>query len=445
MSMYHTSKYSGIGQVSSVDVEAITALYVDSVAAYVDHHTRRAGVESATRTDTAQAADVGAGDRGTIDVEAGRGWESPVELAVQFPAQAKPRQPHPSDIAQVWVDCELGRVAICRHELPEYRLWLYGHKFANGEGRILKSEMYKSIARLGIATSRSTFAGIIARGNRLYWRERGGYLYLTGWRKLSQKLTRWEAKYAPDHVATNRPGQRRVQLDLTGSLKLAHALIYNGWIAVKSEKLGYLEIARSTLSALWNRSKKQLITWEQLVGIRAELRYAEHHDITAPLVPNYAYLCIDTDGKEFASWRLPNRFTPASANISTTNGQRKRVRSACNHVVESVDPAIQTPGGKRRLLRTGRTNFSDRMGKNGLIPAHKQLDKHLRKHNDIFDRRHYAYIATRYGKHIYELSDGVQVRNGAGRDWIAEKSPAFIARRSGYRLWWLDRGDKELS
>lgn len=348
-------------------------------------------------------------------------------------------------IPQVWVDCELGRVAICRHELPEFRVWAYAHKFANGEGRILKSDLLGVCRQLTLTPNRSTFNGILARGNRLYWRERGGYLYLTSWRKLSARLTKWQAKYDPDHVATNRPGQRRVQLNLTGSLKLAHALIYNGWIAVKSEKLGYLEIARSTLSALWGRSKRQLLTWEKLVGIRAELRYAEHHDITAPLVPNYAYLCLDTDGVEFASWRLPNRFYATPVNISETNGQRKAIRSLCNQIVETTDPATQNPGGKRRVLRTGRTNFVDRMGKNGLIPAHKQLDKHLRKHNDIFDRRHYAYIATRYGKHIYELSNGVQVRNGVGRDWVAEKSPAFVARRSGYRLWWLDRGDKDLS
>lgn len=351
----------------------------------------------------------------------------------------------PSPIAQVWVDCELGRVCICRHELPEFRVWAYGHSAANGEGRILKSQLSTWCRHLGIAANKRTFNGIIARGNRLYWRERGDYLYLTSWKKLAAKLSKWEAKYAPDHVATNRPGMRRVQLDLSGSLKLAHALIYNGWIAVKSEKLGYLEIARSTLEALWGRSRRQLLAYEKLVGIRAELRYAEHHDITAPLVPNYAYLCLDTDGNEFASWRLPNRFTPAPAILSNHAGQKRRVRSACNHAVESVDPATQNPGGKRRVLRTGRTNFNDRMGKNGLITAHKQLDKHLRKHHDIFDRRHYAYIATRFDKHIFELSDGTQRRNGVGRDWVAEKSPAFIQRRQGYRLWWLDRGVKDLS
>lgn len=350
-----------------------------------------------------------------------------------------------SNLQNVWIDCELGRVCICRHELPEFRVWNYAHKFANGEGRILKSELVQKLHMLGIATNRRTFNGILARGNRLYWRERGGYLYLTSWKKLASKLTRWEAKYAPDHVATNRPGQRRVQLDLTGSLKLAHATIYNGWIAVKSEKLGHLEIARSTLSALWGRSKQQLLSWERLAGIRTELRYAEHHDILNPLVPNYAYLCLDTDGVEFASWRLPNRFYPTPVNISDTNGQRRKVRSACNHIVNSTDPATQNPGGKRRVLRTGRTNFSDRMGKNGLIPAHKQLDKHLRKHHDIFDRRHYAYIATRYGKHIFEMSDGIQVRNGVGRDLAAEQTFEFQQRRSGYRLWWLDRGVKDLS
>lgn len=370
-----------------------------------------------------------AGEGGVVDVKPD--CTSKVAQIVRAPV---------NPIAQVWVDCELGRVAICRHELPEFRLWNYAHVAAGGSGRILKSQLVTYCKLLGIATSRSTFNGIIARGNRLYWRERGGYLYLTGWRKLSQRLTRWEAKYAPDHVETNRPGQRRVLLDLTGSLKLAHASIYNGWIAVKSEKLGYLDIARSTLSALWHRSKKQLLAWEKLIGIRAELRYAEHHDILNPLVPNYAYLCMDTDGKEFASWRMPNRFTPAPATISPHNGQRRKVRSTCNEIAKDTAPVVSRADGQRRVLRTGKTTFTDRQGKNGTIPAFKQLDKHLRKHHDILDRRHYAYIATRFGKHIFEMSDGVQRRHGAGRDWIAEKSPAFRQRRELYRFHWLDRG-----
>ena len=231
-------------------------------------------------------------------------------LGVAYVAPSDVHLKSTSDIARVWVDCELGRVCICRHELPEFRVWNYGHQMANGSGKIGRADFYLKLGQLGIVANRRTFNGILARGNRLYWRERGGYLYLTGWKKLSAKLTRWEVKYAPDHVAPNRPGQRRVQLDLSGSLKLSHALIYNGWIAVKSAKLGYLEIARSTLSALWHRSKRQLLSWEKLVGIRTELRYAEHQDITAPLVPNYAYLCLDTDGNELASWRLPMSAPP---------------------------------------------------------------------------------------------------------------------------------------
>jgi hypothetical protein len=343
-------------------------------------------------------------------------------------------------IAQVWVDCELGRVCICRHELPEFRVWSYAHKAASGSGKIAREALCKYCTLVGLITSRSTFNQILIRGNNLYWKIRGDHIYLTGWRKLSVRLSKWEAKYHPDHVTTNRPGQRRVQLDLTGSLKLAHALIYNGWIAVKSERLGYLEISRWTLEKLWHRSRRQLLAWEQLVGITTELRYAEHHDITAPLVPNYAYLCLDTNGAEFASWRLPNKFTPAPAILSATNGQRRKIRAACNDIVKSTEPIVLRADGQRRLQRTGKTTFTDRTGKNGIIPAHKQLDKHLRKHHDIFDRRHYAYIATRYGKHIFEMSDGTPVRRGAGRDWIAEKSIEFQQQRNLYRLYWLDRG-----
>ncbi len=397
--MSYSSAGHSLSQVNNQDADGILRLFTDSVAAYVETQ------NTAT-------------------------WEA-----------ARQQRAHERGYAYVWADCELGRVAICRHELSEFRMWSYAHKLANGEGRILKSQLMTECDRLGIASKRSTFNGIRARGNRLYWRERGGYLYLTSWKKLSVKLSKWEAKYAPAHVATNRPGQRRVLLDLTGSLKLAHATVYNGWIAVKSERLGYLDIARETLSALWGRGKSQLRSWERVIGIRAELRYAEHHDITAALVPNYAYLCQDTDGNEFASWRLPNRFSPVPVTLASHAGQRKKVRSACNTVVKSTDPATQNPGGKRRVLRTGKTTFSDKTGKNGTITAHKQLDKHLRKHNDIFDRRHYAYIATRYGKHIFEMSDGTPVRSGqAQRDYAVERTAEFSQRRQAYRLHWLDRG-----
>lgn len=429
---YGTTAYP-ICKASTTDVDGITALFTDSVAAYVEntqpHHA------PARNGDARPAADGGGGGQSLRQASNGI---TAIEIRITDTLLLNPISV--SDLQKVWVDCELGRVAICRHELPEFRLWNYAHKFAGGSGRILKSELLGAYRQYAPSTNRTTFKGIIARGNRLYWRERNGYLHLTSWRKLSQRLTRWEAKYHPDHVTTNRPGQRRVLLDLTGSLKLAHALIYNGWIAVKSERLGYLEISRWTLEKLWHRSRRQLLAWEQLVGITTELRYAEHHDITAPLVPNYAYLCLDTDGAEFASWRLPNRFTPAPAILSATNGQRRKIRAACNDVVKSTEPIVFRADGQRRLQRTGKTTFTDRTGKNGIIPAHKQLDKHLRKHHDIFDRRHYAYIATRFGKHIFEMSNGTPVRRGAGRDYIAEKSIEFQQRRQLYRLCWLDRG-----
>lgn len=347
----------------------------------------------------------------------------------------------PGRDCQVWIDCELGRVAICRHELPEYRMWLYGHQLANGSGRILRSELSGISGKLGLVTNRSTFNGIIARGNRLYWRERDGYLYLTSWKKLASKLTKWQAKYEPDHVATNRPGQRRVQLDLTGSLKLAHALIYNGWIAVKSEKLGYLEISRWTLERLWGRNRRQLRSWEALVGIRTEARYAENTDIHNPQIPAHATLCLDKGGGEFSTWQLSNRIYPANTTISNTKGQGRKVRSAANHAYNSIETADLKHGGLLRVQRTGRLYFTERSGKNGNVSPYKQIDKHLIKHGDIFQRQHYAYLTTRYGKHIYEYSfDGTQSRSAhCERDRLGEQGVEFRLRRMQYRIGWVYR------
>lgn len=447
----HSSKHF-LGQQSTVDTElaaiaeaGFARLLVDSghapaahaLATVTNGNGRRAGVcgtmgvscEGESRSTTQPLV------RGLTKNQAYRNTKEPHVLANES------SQGSVGSFARVWVDCELGRVAICRHELPEYRVWLYAHQFAKGSGRILRSELSTACRQLGLVTSRSTFNGIIARGNRLYWRERNGYLYLTSWKKLASKLTRWQAKYEPDHVATNRPGQRRVQLDLTGSLKLSHALIYNGWLSIKAQRNGYVEISRWTLERLWGRNRRQLRSWEALVGIRTEARYAEHHDIHNPQIPAHATLCLDKSGGEFSTWQLSNRIYPADTTISNTKGQGRKVRSAANHAYNSIEPTDLKHGGLLRVQRTGRLYFTERSGKNGNVSPYKQIDKHLIKHGDIFHRQHYAYLTTRYGKHIYEYSfDGSQSRSAlCERDRLGEQGVEFRLRRMQYRIGWALR------
>jgi hypothetical protein len=373
-----------------------------------DHHTRRAGVESATR---AAAERTGAGGAATFT---------------------------PSD-KHVLTDCELGRLCQARKQFSEFRLWSYGVKTSDGSGRILKSDLFKTAQQLTLVSCKRTFNDIIQRGNGLYWQARGQYIYLAGWKRLARRQTKWAAKHAPDLVSTNLPGQRRVWLDLSGTREQGHVAIYNGWLAIKAEKNGYIDISRWTLTRLWRRSVPALIRWERLAGIRIEQRYAEHPDINNPLVPAHADLHLRTDGSEYASWRISNRFYPAPIQSHGQAGQRKKVRSACRIVADKFEPTVIKPGGRRRVKRIGRINFHDKTSKNRFTPALKALDQHLRKHNDIFDRPHYAYMVKRYGKHIYVMSDGTPARQLAERDRKGELSPAFRLRQMQYRIGWINR------
>lgn len=370
---------------------------------------------------------------------------NPTTAAANLVASQRTRQPDTWEPARreragVLIDGELFRISITRREYSEHRLWVYGHQFAKGEGRILRSELFKSIQQLGIVGSKRTFDDILQRGNGLYWRQRGHYIYFTGWQKLAAKLTAWEAKHHPDRVATNLPGQRRVWVDLRCTALEGHARVFNAWVSIKAAKLGYLDISYWTLTRLWNRTASTIRNWGRVAGMRVEQRYAEHHDIHNPLIPAHAILCLDTDGNEFTSHQLSNRYIPAHADIHDHNGQRRKVRAACRIRVDKSMPPVLRAGGPRRLQRTGRITFHDKSGKNGFSPAHKQLNRHLKKHNDIFDRPHYAFMTRRYGKHIYEMSDGTPVRRAtAQRDRLAEQSPAFRQRAQQYRIGWVTR------
>ncbi len=338
-------------------------------------------------------------------------------------------------------DCELGRLCDNRDETLLYRLLGYGHIFAHGSGKITPDELSTRCRQLGIQFSKRTFNDWIQRGNRLYWYKRGGYLYLTGWRKLSRKLTKWAAKFHPEWIATNLPGQQRVMLDLTGDAADVRGKLYVGWLASKAAKNGYLDISRWTLCRLWARSRQTLQRYERRYGVRIEARYAEHHDIHSPLVPAHATLHIDLSGREFASWQISNRFfIPQTIEIHPHNGQRHKVRAACKLAVEQFIPVDYKPDGEFRVQRTGRLTFTNRNGKRGFITAYKQIARHLRKHQDSGLRRHYAYMTKRWGKLVYEMTTGDCMRSAdMDIDRTAEQSPAFTLRRMQYRIGWADR------
>ena len=425
MSAIHISRYAPIRQELSADAAGVEALFTDAVRAHVASQSSAPALHSASTAIPLCNAKPSAQDSGTP-----AGWPEVARL----PFGACP------SLRDILVDCELGRLARLRLETRQFVLWGYAHKFADGEGRITRATLCNFCIMIGLTTNRRTFNAWIQAGMGLYWRERDGYLYLTGYKKLSARLTKYAAKFHPDWIATNLPGQQRVALDLTGSLQSIHAKLYGGWLAVKAAKTGYLDISRYTLGALFGCSRPAMLGYEKLLGIRVTERYAETADIHHPHIPAHATLHIDFDGHEFVSWQISNRYEVSAISIHPANGQRRKIRKACRRQVEMSTPADKKHGGVCRLHRTGRITFHDKATKRGFVTAYKQVDRHLRKHQDSDLRRHYAYMTRRYGKLIYELSTGDCLRSAdMGIDRTAERSGAFELRRMQYRMGWASR------
>lgn len=343
----------------------------------------------------------------------------------------------------VLVDIELLRVSIARDEFSEMRLWSYARAFDDGSGRVNKAGLWAYVHDLGIIGSKRTFDHILKQGRDLYWQIYTGkesvFISLTGWRRLAESLTARELAEQAERVESDQPGARRVYLDLSGDLQEAQARVYAAWMAQRTAKHGFMRISRARLQQLWGRSTRQLIRWEKALGIQSEACYAEHEDIYNPLVPGHAYLCLAEDGKTvFASWRTSNRYTTPPANFEEHphSGQRRKVRAAVNRLIDASEPVYFNADGRK----TGRIHFFDHQRGRRWHFGYKVLNRHLKKHGDVFDRQHYVHIGKRYGKHIEEMSSGDVFRHrGDRRDFEGEQSPDFQARAAFFRQGWSDR------
>ena len=365
-------------------------------------------------------------------------------LAVGLPLQvvaptAEPTRPDAA--ALVVTDLELLRCAVKCHKLPVFRLWTYAHKAAAGRGWIAIDALEQTASAAGIVGSRRNLMHLIASGKRLFFRPdyAAGRVYLVGSERVAIRLAR---RAGGD---TNRPGSRRIVIDLAGPLATVEARAYAAWIAQKAAKTGYLDVSRATLCKLWNRSVNTLLKWEKSAGVRVESCYAEYHpELTDPLaspinhrdlIPDHAYLCMDKRGRDYVAWQTVNRyFAPqkAAARLHDHAGNTRKIRKAVNAKLGLVQPA-KVSGRGHVGSNTGRLYFADsdpasKTPRN----AHQKVSTHLRKHGDIHKRPHYAYTCKRHGRHIREMSFGVQNCPAGIRDYKAESGSGFRQRRAAY-------------
>lgn len=360
------------------------------------------------------------------------------------------------------VDRELGRGAFVRGEVREYRCWCYGHNLIRSEypsGLVPKTALFDYLVSLGIVKTQRNYDDIIQAGRGLYWVLRTvkgvQVIQLRSWANLAKRMIKLEqvkkpykvAKEAPCQDAiimrtfdTNQPGTSRVWLDLSGSIPDARATLYKSWIMGRAEnKMQRAQISRRVLQALWHVPRKTLLAMEKRANFHPDTVYDEHHDPNADLVPSYAFLCQSKDGSQFASWRGSNWFTYQPVNKHPHGGQRRKVRKIVESTLEQSEPASLANGGQQRAKRPGRLHLVSITGKNGFTPAHKRLERHLRKHQDMHVR-HYALLGFRYGVHIEEYSTGSCYRSiKQWRDQVVEGSTAFRELASKYRREWTER------
>jgi hypothetical protein len=355
-------------------------------------------------------------------------------LGVTPPAESRP-------VALVVTDLELLRAAVKCHQLPAFRLWAYAHDAAEGQGWIEIDALEQAAREVGIVGSRRTLMHLIASGKRLFFRPdyAAGRVYLVAAHKVAMRL----ARRADDD--TNRPGSRRIVIDLSGSLATVEARAYAAWITQKAAKTGYLDISRVVLVTLWGRAVPTLLKWEKKAGIRVESSYAEYHpELADPrstpvnheaLIPDHAYLCLDKQGRDYVAWQTVNRYFPprhAAARLHDHAGNTRKLRRSVNARLDSTQPA-NVRGRGYVASNTGRVYFANSdPGTANARSAHKKIAAHLRKHGDIHKRPHYAYTIKRHRVHIREMSFGEQLCGAGIRDYKGEKSTAFHQRRTAY-------------
>ena len=213
---------------------------------------------------------------------------------------------------QVWIDPELGRLAVGLKKAGEYRVWsIFKHSYGQ-PGWTTRDQLFSSLKEAGIVKNRRSFNRILKSGKGLFWRLAGDRVYLTGYVKLSKALTQLALKDNLDLVATNIPGVRGVKITIAGDLGDFKAQVYAGWLTHREDP----KIARDTLCVLFAVVKDTLRNWEERLG--ADLEKVSNYGQTSlhPLeddritdyIPEHSYSYVTRRGEIRIRWQQPNTY-----------------------------------------------------------------------------------------------------------------------------------------
>ena len=306
----------------------------------------------------------------------------------------------------VLIDAEAGRIAKVIGQFAVFRAWAYAHAIDDGDGRVERDALEDIWKDAGVAISKRHSRRLIKEGINLgYWTLDGrtGRIYLSGQLRVAKRLVNSAIQSGLSHITeTNKPGKRRVEVDLSGSLGEASAQLYGAWIATKDSEREGITISRDMLCALWNVSIPTLLKWEEVAHIRKQANYAQQNDTSIDKVPAHAYLTLNRDGTNSAAWRLPNTYT-VTGDLAQhpRTGKAKKVRKAVQR--EIVQAEQRGALGDAALPVFGKLYFTELLHSK-VDPFHACSD-YLRKvgrRNGDMKQRRYFYVGKRHGVTIFE-------------------------------------------
>ncbi len=341
----------------------------------------------------------------------------------------------------ILVDPEAGRIARLIGQFGVYRAWVFAHSTDDGDGWVERKQLEDLWQTVGVAKGKRQARRIIQQGIKQgYWTQdkKTKRIYLFGQVRITTKLVE-EALDAGYHhlIETNKPGKRRVQVNLSGSVQEASAYLYAAWHVAKDPERTGTTISREMLSELWQVSVPTLLSWEHIAGIGKQANFAQSNDVSLDNVPAYAYLTLNRDGTTSASWRLPNTYYVNNGSIQqhTHTGKATHIRQAVRVEISLAEQRGSI--GDAALPRSGKRYFTD--SQDYKVDAFKACGSYLRKlgrkDGDIFERR-YFYVGSRHGVRIYEpynIQTNVQETNIFQRlIWQEHRNPTFITERQNF-------------
>lgn len=385
---------------------------------------------------------------------------------VDFVRQNFAEQNEPMPVGSI-IDTDTYRLAIESNQIVLARVWSFAHDLAretDNSGTVNRVALAEYLERHEIVRTESSFRNILERGVEAgFWRfdRVTDRIYLVADTTLNKRFTSLCRRKNKLHlIDTNRPGDRRVYVDLHGGIAEVEARVFNAWMSLAAERhekrfrTYQIQIAHDTLRDLWGRSRNTLKKWMRLAGIKMQAAYTEsdihaeddYTEIRKDLVPEYAYPILTKSGQQLEAWRLPNIYTPKPVKRHERNGNRHKVRRAVNSKL--FQPADSMHGGFKRSALTKRIYFNKSWHLQKVNNKHvevsregfKTLRLHLPKHGDVATRSHYVWIGKRQYRRnapiaIFEASTGNLWRNPSDRDFKRERSPEFRAQRTMHRVY----------